>query len=109
VSEFIEWSDKELEDSYWKHYSPPCENCGRLLDHPPIRMWIEKPTIKAPLNEDAPPYAEGRTINVCRHCVLEALAPIEKENEQNPKAGWYFRGILRREYEPTGFIKPKVP
>lgn len=103
----VEVSSREKEDSFYKEYAPLCELCKRAMDHPPIKMMIEAPTLKAPMDKDAPPYAEGLPSLVCRHCVLEALAPIEEEHESNPRAGWYFRALLRGDLEPRGVTGPR--
>lgn len=103
----VEVSSNEREDSFYKEYAPLCELCKRAMDHPPIKMMLEAPTLRAPMEKGAPPYAEGVPALVCRHCVLEALAPLEEEHESNPRAGWYFRAILRGDLEPRGIEGPR--
>lgn len=98
----VEYSTAKREGSFYSQYGVLCALCRGEMDHPPIKIALEAPTLKAPMGKDTPPYAEYTATCVCRDCLLEALAPLEKEHEGNPRAGWLFRSILRGDLEPRG-------
>lgn len=58
------------------------------------------------LDDEKPPILEympdSKPAAVCRMCLMEAIAPIDKPIEGHPDAGWWHRMWLKGDFEPRG-------
>lgn len=97
----VDLNDEANKDSAFASYCAPCEKCGGRVDHPPItvptgRAFFERKDPGLPLVLSIP------STNLCRFCLLRAIAPLDEPVIEDPEAGWLWRKIINGELEPSG-------
>lgn len=105
MSEEIDLTEEANPDSFFYNFCPPCDECGRHMDHPPIILHNTPAVIKS--KGEMKPYAETGYVKVCRFCLLDAVAPLSEPPAENSRLGWWWRKIINGEIEPIGTRKKK--
>jgi hypothetical protein len=90
--------------SVFNKYCPSCDKCGKTMDHPPISIPVDRAFFEK-TSTDLKPKMTVPVLNICRECLLVAIAPIDTPEKDHPDAGWWYRLVENGKLEPLGTMK----